>query len=201
MRLKPIAFFVIAALAAAATQRASAATGDATPAVHGTRYTQADIALRGYARIVVEPVTLQYAESALDDGVAAKQTERVCDASGAALREAVGARFEIVTEAGPGTILLRASVRGVQVAEKRRRFWQYTPLGLVKTRIDSARGANVTLPSATIEIELVDALTGETLASVAETDDYASWRDVVGRLDGWVRHIIDDPRRFAIAAS
>jgi hypothetical protein len=190
---------VLAASVAAAAQRASAATG-ATPAVHGTRYTQTDIALRGYDKIVVEPVTLQYDYTSAD-GADVKRAARVCDATAAALREAVGERFRIVTEVGPGTILLRASVNGVRVEEKRRRFWQYTPLGLVKTRIDDARGRNVTLPSATIEISLVDALTGETLASVTETDDYASWRDVVGRLDGWVRHIIDDPRRFVLAAS
>jgi hypothetical protein len=196
MSIKPIAFFVLAALASTGA-RAGAVSGDATPIVHGTRYTQADLALRGYDKILVQPVTLDYDETSLDDGATARQTERVCTATLAALREAVGGRFEIVTEPGPGTIRLTASVSSVQVAEKRRRFWQYTPLGLVKTRVDSARGLNVTLPAATIEIEFVDALTGETLASVSETDDYASWRDVIGRLDGWVRHIIDDPRRFA----
>jgi hypothetical protein len=92
---------------------------------------------------------------------------------------------------------LRASITDVRAAEKRRRFWQYTPVGLIKGRVDAATGANVALQSATLRIELLDAVTGEVLATVVDADDYGSWQDVVARLDWWVRHIVNDPHRWA----
>jgi hypothetical protein len=194
MTFKPIALFVVAALTSFGAHGA-VASSTTPPSTHGTRYTQSDLAFRGYDKIVVEPLEVQYDEASPDRDAYTRHVERVCDASVTALKEAVGARFAIVTDPGPGTIRLRASVTGVRVEEKRRRFWQYTPVGLVKRSIDVARGADVALQTATIEIALVDAMTGETLATVADTDDYASWRAVVARLDGWIRHIIDDPRR------
>jgi hypothetical protein len=190
MRNGTLAVLIIAALATAGAH-AGTDTG-ARPVSSGTQYSQPDLRLEGYDKILIEEPTLQYDETS---AYRAPNTA-LSKAAAAALREASGERFTVVTEAAPGVVRLRAAITNVRAEEKPRRFWQYTPVGLIKSRVDTARGTNVTLYGATVEIELVDALTGRSLATVVDTDDYASWRDVVARLDWWVRHIIDDPQRW-----
>jgi hypothetical protein len=186
-----LALTAIGANIAAGSER-----GAATTVASATRYTQPDLKLDDYDKVVIQQLRLEYDElSAYRDASEARQA-RICAAGMATLEEAVRGRFAIVDEAAPGAILLRVAVTDIRAQQKPRKFWQYTPVGLIKGRVDAAKGANVALHSATIEIELVDALTGQALASVVETDDYESWRDVVGRLDWWVRHIVDDPRRW-----
>ncbi len=175
-----------------ATAGAHAGTVAIEPISSGTRYSQPDLRLEGYDKILIDELTLAYDETSAYRNPNAALSK----AAAATLRDASGERFTVVTEAGPGVVRLRAAITNVRAEEKPRRFWQYTPVGLIKSRVDTARGTNVTLYGATVELELVDALTGRSLATVADTDDHASWRDVVARLDWWVRHIIDDPQRW-----
>ena len=183
-----LALATLAATCAASIPAATAA------AVGSTHYTQPDIELRGYDKVLIEEPTLTYDETSSHR--AAATTQRIRSAALATLRTAVAEQFELVTEAGPGVIRLRAAITDVHAESKPRRFWQYTPIGLVKGRIDAAKGTDVALRAATIELELTDSLTGDALAAVVDTDDYGSWGDVVARLDRWVRHVIDDPSRW-----
>jgi hypothetical protein len=182
---------VVAALAAAAHAATEPPTDRA--ASGWTRYSQPDLTLAGYDKILIEEPTLAYDEtSAYRD-----EKSGVVRAAAAALRAASRERFAVATDAGPGVIRLRAAIVDVRAEERPRRFWQFTPVGFVKGRVDGARGTDVTLYGATIEVELVDALTGRTLATVVDSDDYGSWRHAIARLEWWVRHIVDDPQRWA----
>jgi hypothetical protein len=197
MRLPIHAALLIAALPAAVASADSYAESTARPPVSNTLYSQPDIRLDGYDSIVIEGIALEYDSESLYRDENSKRRERISAAGTQALARAVGGRFAIVTEAGAGALRLRASITDVRAEKERRRFWQYTPVGLIKGGVDAARGANVQLQSATLHIELLDAMTGEVLATVVDADDYASWQDVVARLDWWVRHIVDDPGRWA----
>jgi hypothetical protein len=171
----------------------SALSAPAAPTIAGTsHYTQPDIELRGYDKVLIEEPTLVYDDASMHRG----DTQRIRAASVATMRTAVGEQFQIVTEPGPGVIRLRAGITDVRAEKKPRRFWHYTPVGLIKGRIDAATGRSLALQTATIEIELTDSLTGTPLAAVVDADNDSSWRDVIGRLDWWIRHVIDDPQRW-----
>src|SRR5262245_60279422 len=147
-----------------------AALAFSTVCVLGACAAHAATAAPPYQKVLIEDVTLSYDEQSAYQGFTPAQRERIGAAAVDAIRAAVGERFAIVDEPGPGVLRIRAAITGVRAAEKDKHFWSYTPFGLVKGRVDHATGKNIALLSATAEVELRDAETGDSLVAVIDAN-------------------------------
>jgi hypothetical protein len=194
-------FAALSALGATSTFGASRVEvgASAAPGPNVLVYSKADVGPRTYEKVLIEDVRISYDESSAYKDFTPAQQERIREAAAAAIRAAIGERFAIVTEPGPGVLRVRPAITGVRAEEKKKRFWTYTPFGFVKGRVDAATGKNIALLSATAEIELLDAESGECLAAVADlnagyesatSQEYASFRAVVAKLGGWTHRLV-----------
>lgn len=124
-----------------------------------------------YDKVLVDGVEVSYDAASPLQSLNDNETQRVLAAVRAALGNAAGARFTFVDEPGPGVLRVHATIAGVDAAKKAKRAWRFTPVGLIKTRVDAASGADFVLRAAHVEVELFDAQSGQSLGtSVAATD-------------------------------
>jgi hypothetical protein len=180
---------------------AALSTLGACSAAHAaTYYAQPGIERRTYTKALIEDLQLRYDDASPIKDFDSEQAQRLRAAALEELRATIAERFEVVTVAGPGVIRVRAAITGIRAEEKRKRFWQYTPVGLIKTRVDAASGANVALRAATVELEIVDAASGERLGGAIVPDEDASWRRVIATVGAWAHVVIDKIDSTAKAA-
>jgi len=142
------AFFGAAALTLLATTASAEATGPVSP----------------YDKLLVDEVELSYDAASPLKSLTDAEANRIIDSARAALTSAAARRFTIVAKPGPGVIRLHATIAGIDAAKRDKHFWRFTPVGLIKTRVDAASGADIIVRSATVDVVAFDALTGERLS-------------------------------------
>ena len=159
----------------------------------------AEVTGHAYDKLLVDDVELSYEAASPLQSLSPAEARRIRDAARAALTSAAGERFTIVMEPGPGVIRLHASV-AIDAARKDKHFWRFTPVGFIKTRVDVASGADFVLRAATIEIAVLDSLSGErvpapsdllTRDAAAVSNPPASLRDVAAALEANARSMLD----------
>ena len=91
-----------------------------------------------YDRILLDPVVVWTGEQAATSDASAEDLQALADSLGAALREQLQLEFELVESPGPGTLRLRSALTAVRESD------------------------------ASIEIEILDAVSGERLVAVAD---------------------------------
>ncbi len=91
-----------------------------------------------YDRILLDPVVVWTGEQAATSDASAEDLQALADSLGAALREQLQLEFELVESPGPGTLRLRSALTAVRES------------------------------GASIEIEILDAASGERLVAVAD---------------------------------
>jgi hypothetical protein len=152
----------------------------------------------GYDKLLIEDVVVS-----VDDpegkGLQPKHIARLQEAAAQAVRAAVGDRFPIVTEPGPGVLRVRAAITHVRVEPKPRTFLTYSLFGFIKRRIDVATGRVFVPVAATAEVEVLDAQSGESLRGVADlaaadpapdSAEEPSFRVVLAKLGGWTHRLV-----------
>jgi hypothetical protein len=159
----------------------------------------ADVTGHAYDQLLIDEVEISYDAASPLQALSPPEARRIRDAARAALTSAAGERFTIVTEPGPGVIRLHASV-AIDAAKKDKHFWRFTPVGFVKTRVDVASGADLVLRAATIDLAVLDALSGERVPvprdsqardATAQSNSPASLRDVAAALEAKARTALD----------
>ena len=164
-----------------------------------------------YDKLLVDEVELSYDAASPLKSLSDAETKRIADATRAALTSAAAGRFTIVTEPGPGVIRLHATVAGIDAAKKDKHFWRFTPVGVIKTRVDAASGADIVVRAAKADVSAFDALSGEPLpvSAVALHDDdsaptvAASLRELAAALEAKARRLfaeVDAQPRSGVAA-
>ena len=98
--------------------------------------------------------------------------------------------YEVVNEAGPGTVLIRFALTNVYMKKKGFRVRNITPVGFAAYAVKNALGKGVSLVEVTIEGEVLDSQTGERQAAIVNQlgqhkdkekklkEDKTSWDDV-----------------------
>jgi hypothetical protein len=117
----------------------------------------------GYDKLLIEPVVVWQAGQAAPAGPSAKELQGLADDLGAALRRQLQLEFRLVDDPGPGTLQLRAAITAVRE------------------------------PDVSIELELLDAASGERLVAVADARGDArdggagerGWTSVHEAFDFW----------------
>jgi len=127
-----------------------------------------------YDKVLVDEIELAYDAASPLKALNGAERKRLCDAMRAALTSAAAGRFTIVAEPEPGVIRLHATIAGIDAAKKDKHFWRFTPIGLIKSRVDAASGTDVVVRAATIEVSAFDALSGERLPGGARSSDSKS---------------------------
>jgi hypothetical protein len=153
-----------------------------------------------YDKLLIDDVEISYHPASPYGALEEKLEARIGAAAAEAIRAAVGEHLIIVAEPGTGVLRVRAAITNVNAERKARRFWSYTPFGLVKGRIDAATGRDFRLVSATVEVALYDAASGRQLAAVADVtgddlghvDGDLSFRTLVAKIGGWTRRLLGD---------
>src|SRR5262249_26307464 len=123
----------------------------------------AETARESYDKVLVDDVELSYDVASPLKSLSPAEAKRISAAARAALESAAKDRFTIVAEPGPNVIRLHASISASDAAKKGKHFWTFTPVGLIKTRVDVASGADIVVRAATVEISVLDAQSGEPL--------------------------------------
>jgi hypothetical protein len=155
-------------------------------------------AVSGYDKLLIDDVVVSV-DDPEGQGLQPKHIERLREAAAQSIRAAVGERFPIVTEPGPGVLRVRAAITHVRVEQKPRTFLTYSLFGFIKRRIDIATGRVFVLVAATTEVEVLDAQSGRSLRGVADlaaadpapdSDEEPSFRVVLAKLGGWTHRLV-----------
>jgi len=154
---------------------------------------------QAYDKVLIDDIELAYDAASPLQSLSRAETKRVGDAARAALTSAAVERFTIVEQPGPGVLRLHASVVGIDAAKKDKHFWRFTPVGAIKTGVDAASGSDFVVRSATVEVSMLDALSGEALSGSLDApigDEPSaqpvatSLRELAGTLESQARRLL-----------
>jgi uncharacterized protein DUF3313 len=151
-----------------------------------------------YDKVLVDEVELAYDAASPLQSLSRAEAKRVGDAARAALTSAASERFTVVDQAGPGVLRLHASIVGIDAAKKDKHFWRFTPVGAIKNGVAAASGSDFVVRAATVEVSMLDALSGEPLPESlgAPVDDgasappLASLRELAGAIESQARRLL-----------
>lgn len=154
------------------------------------RYEKPGLDLKNYDRIIFEPVEIWLHPKSKYKGISPDDLKVIGDSFVQTLIDELEPTYPVVSKAGPGTLVVRLAITNVKMKKKKRGLLGYTPIGIVVTAVKDVAGSRVSLIDAGIEAELLDALTGERLAVLADRgitaskkkDEKLSWKDIDERL-------------------
>ena len=141
-----------------------------------------------YTKVMLEPITLFISPNSKYKGLDPDELKAVTDGFVEAATKALEPEIPVVHAAGPGVLYVRAAITNVNLANKKRKLMQYTPVGLVTSSVMNAAGMRISLKEAVLEIETLDSVSGERVSvmvdkspTVAEKEKL-SWESVANTL-------------------
>ena len=154
------------------------------------RYEKPGLDLKNYDRLIFEPVEIWIHPKSKYKGISPDDLKLIGDSFLEHLVDELEPTYPIVRQAGPGTMLVRLAITDVKMKKKKRGLLVYTPLIVIVNAAQDAAGKRVSLVNAGIEVELLDAVSGERLAVLVdkglmaskEKDEKLSWDDIDQRL-------------------
>lgn len=132
-------------------------------------YRVRDGVLADYDRFLIDPVLVYFHPEAKGVGVDPRKLAELAEVAENALYEQlVKGGYEVVSEPGPGVARIRVAITDVNVAQPGANV-------ALKAAATAAGGVGVLVPSvdvggATMEVEILDAETGERLVAVVDAD-------------------------------
>ena len=139
-----------------------------------------------YTRVMIEPITIFISPDSEYQGLSADELKAVSDQFVDAITKTLEPAIPIVSKSGPGVMVLRAALTNVKIAKKKRGLLGYTPVGFVAgVAKEAVAGPSVTLKDASLEIEMLDSVSGERLGVLVDkapkgTSQETSW-DVISK--------------------
>ncbi|MGB8712510.1 MAG: DUF3313 domain-containing protein [Onishia taeanensis] len=128
-----------------------------------------DLDRTAYTRIMIEPVTIFISPDSEYKGLNADELKILADTFRATVTKTLEPEISVVNLPGPGIMYMRAALTDVDVAKKKRGLLGYTPIGFVYgIAKDEVVGPSLTLRNATLEVEMIDSLSGERLGVLVD---------------------------------
>ncbi len=154
-----------------------------------------------YDKVIVEPVRLVASEDSDMADNSKEELQAIADYFYASLNESLSKKYTVVTTPGPGTMKLRAALTdatGSSVVLDT--LSSIVPVGMaINVLAKVATGNNLSVGSATGEIELLDSVSGQRLAAAVDGrsgakytgkfDKWSSWQDTKDACDYWADRI------------
>lgn len=129
-----------------------------------------------YPKLIVGSVTFYFADDSKTKSIDATEMSAIEDALKKALTEAAVEKREVVLTQSPEAVLVNIAVTEINVQNKKRGLFGYTPTGFLITAARNHANKRLHLADANIEGELVDSVTGE-LVSIFSIEDIAALDD------------------------
>ena len=120
-----------------------------------------------YTRVMIEPITIFISPDSEYQGLNADDLKALSDGFNGAVTRMLEPEIPVVNQGGPGVLYMRAALVNVKLAKKKRRLFSYTPIGLVASTV-KGNAAKVSLKGAMLEIEMLDAVSGERLGVLVD---------------------------------
>ena len=132
-----------------------------------------------YDKALLTYIEIFIASDSKYKGIDADQMKILSDSMRVVMTEALEPDTPVVSEAGPGVIILRIAITNVHLGKPEHRFGQYLPIGLAVSGVKKLAGKsrNLSLKDASIEAEMFDPQTGERLAVRIDTKPLRSLND------------------------
>jgi hypothetical protein len=164
-------------------------------------YIDSDVNFDTYDKIIIDPVRLVVSEDSDMAKISEEDRQAIANYFNAALNEQLSKKHTIVTEPGPQTLKLRLALTdmaGSSVVLDT--IGSILPIGIAVNMIAKvATGNNVSVGSATAEMELLDSSTGKRLAAAVDGrggtkytgkfDKFGEWNDTKDACDYWAQRI------------
>ncbi len=138
-----------------------------------------------YTRVVFEPLTIFISADSPYKGLNPTNLKGLTDRFRDAVINTLEPEVAVVNKAGPGVLYVRVAINDVKVEKKKRGLLGYTPIGFVAgAATEAASGPSVSLKDATLEIEMLDSVSGERLGVLVEkapklaADEELSWDSI-----------------------
>lgn len=123
-----------------------------------------------YSRVILEPLSIFLAADSEYKGFRADEVEALAAGFRDAVVQTLEPELPVVNVPGSGVLYVRAALTGVKLKKPSRGPLSYTPIGLVVTAAQDAAGKRVLLEEAKLEVEAGDAVTGESLAVIVDSE-------------------------------
>lgn len=164
-------------------------------------YIDSDVNFDTYDKIIIDPVRLMVSEDSDMGKISEEDRQTIANYFYAALNENLSKKYSIVTTPGPQTMKLRVALTdmaGSKVVLDT--IGSILPIGMVVNMISKvATGNNVSVGSATAEMELLDSSTGKRLIAAVDGrggtkytgkfDKFGKWNDTKDACDYWAQRI------------
>ncbi len=138
-----------------------------------------------YTRVMMEPITIFISPDSEYKGLNPDELKTLADTFRETVTRTLEPEIPVVNQAGPGVMYMRAALTDVDVAKKKRGLLGYTPIGFVAgVAKEAVAGPSVTLKNASLEIEMLDSVSGERLGVLVDKapksagDDHLSWDSI-----------------------
>jgi hypothetical protein len=132
-------------------------------------YRKAGADLGKYDKVAIDPVEIWIHPDPQYKGIAPDEMKALTDAFRQILVETPKPDYPAVGKPGTGVLHVRLAITNVKVADKKRSLLGYTPIGFATTTVMNAAGLRTTLKEATVEAELLDAVSGEQLGVLIDS--------------------------------
>jgi hypothetical protein len=163
------------------------------------RYIAPDNALGKYSSFIVDPVTTHLYDEKEAAKIADKDVQHLQQYMYEAVRKALGTRYQLVHEPGPGVARLRIAITNLKASSP------------VLNAIPQTKMSGIGLGQASAEAELVDSQTGAQLAAAIESSQgsrlslsgLSKWGDVEAVMNDWAKRLakrIDEAHGVQAAA-
>lgn len=116
-----------------------------------------------YTRVMMEPVQIFISPDSPYQGIDANEMKALADSFHEAVVKTLEPEIPVLSQGGPGVIYLRSAITNVKLTTPKRGLLSYTPVGLVVHAVASAGGPRVSMNEAALEVEMLDAVSGERL--------------------------------------
>lgn len=149
-----------------------------------------------YAKVVLEPVTLFIDPDSEYKGLNADELKRLADGFRKTVTQVLQPDIPVVDTAGKDVLHVRAALTDVRVRKKKPGPLSFTPIGMIVTAVEDAAG-RVSVQKATLEVELLDSMTGKRLGVSVDhapgkekpDEEAVSWGQIKGTLEFYARRL------------
>lgn len=149
-------------------------------------YRKPGVDLGKYGKIALTPVEIWYSPESEYRGISPDNLKLISDSFRALLVRHLEPDYPVVDSGGPDVLGVRIAVADVKTRKKGRTILNFTPAGFALYTLKDIAGANVILDDATVEVELIDSVSGERLGALVDqqkaTAGKASWDNLEAAL-------------------
>lgn len=163
-------------------------------------YLDKSVNLASYTQMIIDPVSIVVTEDSDMAKVSAADRQKMADYFYAILNKDLGAKYQIVSSPGAGTMKLRVALTDIKDKNvTMNTISSILPIGIaIDTIALAATGSHLSVGDASAEIEVVDSVSGKRIAAAVDSRaggrytgdfDFSDWGDVKGACDYWAQRI------------